>query len=78
MNQISTFFFILLLFSLNTFGQAPPENPASGAGTVTPVLPSSEAVSSWVLNGTIKYGLFESLAGKIGFYTQADFSPTCV
>jgi hypothetical protein len=72
MNQLLTLFFILFLSSFNVLGQTPPENPATGVGTVSPVLPSTDAVASWVMNATFKYGLFDAMSGKIGFYVQAD------
>lgn len=75
MNQILTFFFILLLSSLNVLGQAPPENPGTGVGSVTPILPTTDAVPSWAMNATFKFGILDALSGKIGFYVQADVTP---
>ena len=75
MNRFFTFSFTLLFSTWNAFGQVPPENPTTGTGAVTPVVPGSEAVSGWAMNATFKYGIFEAMAGKIGFYVQADLSP---
>ncbi|MBK7682085.1 MAG: hypothetical protein IPJ26_06275 [Bacteroidetes bacterium] len=74
MNRLFTFFFVLLLSSWNAYGQVPPESPA-GVGVVSPIVPGSEAVPSWAMNATFKYGILDALSGKIGFYVQADVTP---
>ena len=75
MKRLFSFFLLLILSAFSAFGQVPPENPATGAAGVTPVVPGSEAVSSLAVNATFKYGILESMSGKIGFYVQADFGP---
>ncbi len=75
MNRLFNFFFILLLTTCNAFGQVQPVYPTTGVGGVTSVVPVSDAVPSWAVNATFKYGLLDALSGKIGLYVQADVTP---
>lgn len=67
---------VVLVFVFPSYGiaQVTPIDPTAAAGTVTPPIPATDAVSAWTANATFKYGVFDALSGKIGFYVQSDFA----